>query len=275
MDLGAAFSCSMESIQGRIFPINYGGHQQTPRSLGETFYEYQRDFEKILTELRAAGGRDVVSAKELLVWVKKGLKNQEVFLSCTSGWYLEHPDATYDQVFKRVNDWLSEAILIDKDPYHLSNTITGKISANSAEVNNYKHHSYKDHAIPKGANNSRTTNNTQICTRCWHTGHKWMDCRSYKCHATGCASSLSPDDRGCPNWRRHVDPKHRYRNDIVPWERKAHDGAILGKRPRNQEDNTMSQKNTSIQPTVEESMENLKLARKQLRAAKAAAKKKN
>jgi hypothetical protein len=195
------------------------------------FHEYQREFIRILCQLRASNA-NIVTDAELREWVKKGIKNKEIFNAVTGQLYMNEPEVAYDRVFERVSTWLQLAALNGSDPYGVINSSRGSVSAANA-ASRFKPNFNNSSSTIGGSGNHRLSRgdnfpsgdafpsrggNFDLCTRCWTPGHFFRVCTSFECAV--CKKSLARSDSTCPGWRDHHSAKFRFTNDIPPWERK-------------------------------------------------------
>jgi hypothetical protein len=181
------------------------------------FYEYQRQFNQILSQLRGTGDAGAITDAELRELIKKGIRNKEIFTSVTGRLYTEQPDISYSTVFEKINSWLQLALLAGIDPYATAHSSRGTITA-AAASRNIDGSSFKKVRFSSGGPGQSGGN---FCTKCWSTGHGFRVCTSIECAI--CRTDLTGSDRSCPRWRDHPDPRHRFYNDVPPWERsRAH-----------------------------------------------------
>jgi hypothetical protein len=184
------------------------------------FVVYQKEFNRILSQLQSTGNANIVTAAELREWVKKGIKNPDVIRTAMYPLIRANADVTYLELFAGITDFLSLSTLTDTDPYAIANTGRGQVSAHAASSNgkrsNFPGFSSADEKSGGGAFFSDT------CTRCWGSGHSWRNCFSRSCVA--CKRPLDRSDKTCGNWKSHNTP-FRFRGDKVPWERSEEQAA--------------------------------------------------
>jgi hypothetical protein len=166
------------------------------------FQVFHRDFVRILGQLRATK-EDAVSEQELVVWVKRAIKNSFVNSSVLLKWYTDvGAEITHEQILTKVGLLLVELANQDEDPYRVASGAKGTVAANSAES--------------RGKRTSERRKKFGGCTICWEDGHWWKDCPNDECQA--CGAIIRRLDRTCPNWREH-EPYLRFEGDIEPWNR--------------------------------------------------------
>jgi hypothetical protein len=166
----------------------------------------------------------LVSPLEEREWLFRAIQNVQVSDNVTVQMYNEKPEFTADEMFEKVNTWLTTMALLDRDPYKKATTNTS-VSANRAETSKY-------------AKKSTSSNRSYLrcCTRCWGSdGHTWRDCRATSCSA--CAKALNPGEKTCPEWKKHSEP-YRFKGDTLPWERSFSEN---GKRRYEGNDNSAGQ----------------------------------
>lgn len=172
------------------------------------FSEYRTKFNLGHNQLIMAGGENVVTEGELREWVKGGIQNPEV-LNHLASFYIENEDATFAEIFTRVDKFITLLHSQGKDPYKSVASVSGRasVSANAASVARGGQRRVTSYGGARSDN----------CTRCWNSGHGWKVCSASKCGA--CGQGLETDAKTCPKWRDHASAKHRFLLNYEPWNR--------------------------------------------------------
>lgn len=177
------------------------------------YFEYRREFSKHHAMLVATGDAAVISATQCREWVRKGISNPEVFRYLIP-YYVEHPDATFQDIFNYVDKYMAICIGAEQDPYKIISGASGKasININSYSADTRGHGQRGKILLPKGDEAY-----AKFCTKCWMKGHSWSECERRNCAV--CHAPIGKDDKSCPNWRQHKSADFRFSNDQAPWER--------------------------------------------------------
>jgi hypothetical protein len=191
-----------EKIRGMMKNIN--------DSMPGGFIAYRTEFSRLHAMLIATGIANVVSEAEMREWVKGSITNTKVFDMLSTSIYLPKPDATHQEIFAQVDSYLSLNAMIGKDPYGVIAGTSGKASVN---------------AVLLGDGSS----SDNIRTKCWSKGHRWFECTSDRCAV--CRNSIKPEDKSCSNWKKHTNPKYKFRGGVPPWEKSS--GHVSTKRKNN------------------------------------------
>jgi hypothetical protein len=195
-----------ETLRGKMMKLTDEGNGG--------FSEYRMEFCKLLSQLMATGIQNVVSETELREWVRKGIRNKNV-LDHLIKFYIDNPEASYEQIFSYVEKYLVICSNCEIDPYRTVSGASGKVSINVASMDSHQ----RKYSPP--------VHSESMCTRCWMKGHSWRDCR--RSHCGVCKAELTLNDKTCPCWKKHKSPDYRFRGDTPPWERDQFDAGKKGK----------------------------------------------
>jgi hypothetical protein len=171
--------------------VNQLRRQLSELNDSEGFYVYVQEFTRILGILESAGQRP--DKDTLREWVKAAIDNPVVRTHmCEKYFPLDAPAKEIEEIFKGISHFLK--IMGDKhDPYKTARSPI-KTLTSSALLSNVNP-------------SSPTSSDSDLCTRCWGSGHNWRNCNEPICYA--CNKKIE-GYRICPSASKHDDPRMRF-----------------------------------------------------------------